>query len=452
MNFRVLILSLWCIIAAGCGVEMLTPDEAKSLDRTPAGADFEARFRPYDTPQFTLTRVVADAASSDVDAPVSHPLRLVEETVYQDGVNGSNAGHPDTFDLVTLEVRDTFGLGASGYCPPQSFCAKVKAESFSVKERGNVMAVVTSITDDQGQPMTGHDATNSSAINLLGLDATHGLWRHTGSGFIANSGYMAANPSGFADATTSGTSNWVFANPDDADTNYKIHIWAAPVYSSYTRSIGASTFVDACALDPAPSRATGKVTKALPFALTIFGDSGSVKLSGYGTSMSLSYGNDGVVVLGTIGLPGPNSVSLPSAAAAGPAAYVFWDKLSFNGAAGDTATSAMCFAVTGSAPNRVAIVEWKNMKFTDDKGTQNDRSHLTFEVKFFEGNDRVEYVYQTMTSATQAPRAQGSAAVVGLQNGLAASGAVGGYATIGSTKGGQSPLVAPIGLTFTPVQ
>ncbi|MDW8272770.1 MAG: G8 domain-containing protein [Chitinophagales bacterium] len=72
----------------------------------------------------------------------------------------------------------------------------------------------------------------------------------------------------------------------------------------------------------------------------------------------------------------------------------FWDDLRTNGHPG-TLTSldtSMKYQILGNAPNRVLVVEWKNMEsFSNPNGTD-----LSFQIRLYENGDSIEYVYGRM--------------------------------------------------------
>ncbi len=92
------------------------------------------------------------------------------------------------------------------------------------------------------------------------------------------------------------------------------------------------------------------------------------------------------------------------------------------------------FKVTGSAPNRVLIVEWLNMQSDFNPGGTAD---LTYQVRLFETTGAIEFVYASMSmSAAGALDANSNSP----QYGFSSNSAVG---TVGSITAAQSGTPAP---------
>jgi hypothetical protein len=84
-----------------------------------------------------------------------------------------------------------------------------------------------------------------------------------------------------------------------------------------------------------------------------------------------------------------------------------------------TATAEYRVATTGTAPNRVCTVQWKNVR---DKAATNSPQFgtLTFQVKLYENGSRVEFVYGAATAGTGT--VIGRYATIGLKSGGSAVG------------------------------
>jgi hypothetical protein len=87
--------------------------------------------------------------------------------------------------------------------------------------------------------------------------------------------------------------------------------------------------------------------------------------------------------------------------------FAFWDDLVVDGNA-SLSTSAV-----GTAPNRVFMVEWRNMAFFGASG-----SRVTFQVQLFE-NGRINMGWRDLDGSF---REQGASATIGLRNGLTGTG------------------------------
>jgi len=92
-----------------------------------------------------------------------------------------------------------------------------------------------------------------------------------------------------------------------------------------------------------------------------------------------------------------------------------------------TAPRGIFTTTTGTAPNRIFIVEWRNQQFADGLFSN-------YEVKFFEGSDTFEFLYTTSTST--------ATACIGIQS------AAGGKSTIFSNS--TAIPAAGTRLIFTP--
>ncbi len=84
-----------------------------------------------------------------------------------------------------------------------------------------------------------------------------------------------------------------------------------------------------------------------------------------------------------------------------------------------TATAEYRVATTGTAPNRVCTVQWKNVR---DKAATNSPQFgtITFQVKLYENGSRVEFVYGAATAGTGT--VIGRYATIGLKSGGSAVG------------------------------
>jgi hypothetical protein len=118
--------------------------------------------------------------------------------------------------------------------------------------------------------------------------------------------------------------------------------------------------------------------------------------------------------------------AMPSTALPNAVVSPFWDDLEIDASAG------VYTLLTGTAPNRTYVVEWRNAKF---RPSGPDR--VTFEVKFAE-NGQVSFHYGTLTTPLQ----QGGAATVGLES---ASGTVAAQYLFQ-----QAVLTSNSSITYTP--
>jgi hypothetical protein len=160
-------------------------------------------------------------------------------------------------------------------------------------------------------------------------------------------------------------------------------------------------FIDICSLPGATTGVLANVDDfggapiAMPFAFGFYD----------GTYTQVIPHADGILGFGTdtSSFSTYGTWMLPSSAAPHPAIIAYGHDL-FQRATGE------CFATLGTAPNRRFAWE-ENDAFVYDDAT----THLTWDVFLNEGTNIIDVVYQTMTGSAAYP-ADGSNAVVGMQN------------------------------------
>jgi hypothetical protein len=316
-------------------------------------------------------------------------------TIDNDGTDGSGSSY--TVELVTNSVGDNFTGDVYGTsCPgADQFCANVTLRSFYPRSLSNVFVQATAVNDVGGLAFPGHDAVNSDASEL-GLDNTHGLWKYTGSGVSAPGVVGQSNP------YNAGTVDWSFANPDDADTYIVLSVFAALSYTDYATSGSSASFIDACGLGSSTTSASASQT--MPFLFGLWDTASS----------TVNFNERGMITLGaTSGTASGANTCLPDGSAPAPAVYVFWDDLTL-GAGGQ-----MCWTSVGSEPNRQFVIEWSGVDFaSDDPGSTDVGSSLTFEAILSEGTNAVDLVYDTMSppGGSSSTRPTGTSATVGTQD------------------------------------
>jgi len=296
----------------------------------------------------------------------------------QDGTTGT--GPQNTVELVT----NSTGYGSD--CPtPQvnTWCANVTLRHFFTRPLSNVFVQMTKVT------LPNRNAINSDPPEY-GLDATMGLWKYTA---------PAANTQGVVGLAphNEATRDWVFNYPDDSDYSMEFRVVASQTYGSYNFDVSSQSFVDACAGGTNLGTAsTGSAT--LPFPFTLYGT----------TNTKVNFSRRGVITLGaTAAPPLGGNFDLPSTSAPRPGIFPFWDELAY-GAGG-----AMCYRLTGAAPNRQLVVTWKNMQFATNTLLDNPAT-ITLSAFLDEGSNQIHFVYDTLAGLTD--RANGSGATVGVQN------------------------------------
>jgi hypothetical protein len=211
-------IGLFALIAAtslGCAVEPESAGiEAAAPAPPPQGfitADFRAHLQPG-ARKITFERVRDHAGEPGIG-----PQDVTDLTITQDTIAGS--GPANSVELVT----NTVGYDAA--CPSGfqsgTFCGNVTFRHFYGLSLSDVHVQVTKVTDVNGAVITGHGGINNDA-SLHGLDPSQGLWKYTATG-ASNSGVVGRSPNNQA------TRDWVFANPDNADT----YIYLRAVASLY---------------------------------------------------------------------------------------------------------------------------------------------------------------------------------------------------------------------------
>jgi len=400
-------------LLVGCGtapaVEVSPPVAAPPVNAASVG-DFVAHVRPRER-SVTFERVRRQRGGPGLSP---QDLNNAGDTLTIDNDGSDGSGSDDTVELVTNTVGDNFPGGEYGTTCPSAdeFCANVTLRSFYTRSLSNVFVQLTAINDTTGVDFPGHDAVNSDRSEL-GLDNTHGLWKYTGSG-VSAPGVLGENS-----PYNAGTLDWVFENPDDADTDVWISVFSALSYTDYNVGPSLATFVDACA-DSSTVSSTGSQT--MPFAFAMWDT----------MSSTVNFDERGIITLGsTTGTASGANVCLPDASAPAPAIFAFWDDITL-GAGGQ-----MCWTTVGSEPNRQFVIEWSGVDFVSNDPMSTDvGSSLTFEAILSEGTNSIDLVYDTMSppGGSTSTRPTGTSATVGIQDssGAAAPGAACGASGFGS--------------------
>lgn len=370
---------------AGCaGPEAPSGPQAAApvLPNAVVFGEFVAHLRPKDH-SFTIERVGDGRAYG----PTLEPQSLDSLPIIQDGVAGS--GPPNTVELVTTSYTDQ-------YPTTQTVTAVVDLRHFYGRTFSNVYTYVSGITDANGVALSNHDGINSDP-SQFGLSNAHGLWQYTASG--ADPGVLAQSP------LNVGTRTWIFANPDDANTNVSFVVYGSLGFGSYTQNFSTATYIDACAGGTTYTTSLGTAT--IPFDFTLYNTN----------TTTVKFSNQGKVGFGataSLGISG-TAVALPTTNAPHPALFPFWDNIKY-GAGG-----MMCSQTVGTAPKRQFVIEWRNMDFKAGAGAGG--SSLDFEAILSEGTSNIDTVYNSMVgSLTAAGRETGTQATVGVQNEAATAG------------------------------
>lgn len=368
---------------AGCAVPETAP-VATEADVSPPKEgqvvhEFIAHVSPRDR-KVTITPV----APARAEQPGLSPQSIDDLTVTEDGVAGT--GPVNTVELITNSV------GVDSECPvgyqTATFCANVTLRHFYNRALSNVFVQIVNVRQLDGTLLPDHAGMNSDTSEL-GLSATYGLWKYTAAA-ANNPGVLAQSPH------NNGSRDWVFANPDNADTYIKMRVVASLSYSGYIMDYSSQSFVDACASGTSLGTAA-TATQTLPFPFTLYGS----------TNTTVRFNKRAMITFGSVsGTSTGSNVSLPNGLAPKPGVFAFWDDIGY-GASG----SAMCYQTLGAAPNRQYVITWKAMNFVP---AADQPASLTFSAFLSEGTDQIDLVYGTMTGPNA--RAQGNSATVGVQN------------------------------------
>ncbi|MEP7125668.1 MAG: hypothetical protein ABJE95_32360 [Byssovorax sp.] len=366
---------------------MITPAAAPEVP-APAQAAVLGEFIAHVSPkQGTITFARAPKAAGALQAEAFNEL-----TVVDDGVAGS--GSTNTVELITNSVG--YDSDCAGF-PTKSFCGNVTLRSFLGRSINNAFVQVISVySPTTWAEISGHYALNQDTT-VFGLDDTKGLWEYTGSSEPLG---VLGEPSG-ANTFNSGARDWVFSNPDDADTYIKMRVIASTTYSDYNFTSSTATFLDACSgQTPSKPALGGSATATMPFTFTLY----------TATSATVKFSPRGIVTIGGAIPALATNYDLPHStnSVTKPGLFVFWDDLAYNASG-----SGLCTKTFGSAPNRQFVIEWQDMTFNSPSGDK--PADLTFEAILSEGTNNIDVVYSTMTSANQ-PRADGNSATIGFQN------------------------------------
>jgi hypothetical protein len=213
----------------------------------------------------------------------------------------------------------------------------------------------------------------------------------------------------------------------------------APITANFIDAVAGGTTLPFGNNDDATALST------LPFTFTLFDRS-------YAAGSTIAISTNGWISLDAFTAPEFANGPLPGSSVQGsngqtsviPPALIapFFEDLTLS------ATSSVSVRTVGSAPNRQFVVEWLNAGILDEQGNDVGAS-ITFESILYEGTNDTEFVYRSMTG----PRADGSAATIGIQNSartqavqtgynqsVVSSGSVIGYHFI---NGSYGPVTAP---------
>jgi hypothetical protein len=398
---------------AGCsGAETSTIDPASEASGHQAVAHYVMHVQPK-LRKATLHRLSAKAvALLDARGPGMLPQAVTDAVLTQDDVQGSNNGSTtnNTVELVTGNVYD---LDAANCGTAASFCADVTLNSFWTKTLNFTYAQVTAITDSSGQPLSGHGPISSGSYTTdtapSGASSGLGGWLHTSDSLnasqFAGSKTGAMLPWGYngGGSANGGTRRWVFANPDDADTYIQLKVWGTTTYTNYGLATASNAADDGCTLNsgdnalnmtlngvikfPQPLHTNSTYQVAIPFAFTHYGTT-------YAANNQVSFNKWGNFTFGATPDSTGTNTTLPSTSAPHPAVFPWWDANVWPSSI-PTGTAGLCAKVTGTAPNRKAILTWKKIGTNGAKGP-----FMTVHAALLEGSDQIWFNYTNQITGT----------------------------------------------------
>jgi hypothetical protein len=191
-----------------------------------------------------------------------------------------------------------------------------------------------------------------------------------------------------------------------------------PRPSEYTVSSGPQAFVPADQTVLALTGDDETLAITLPFPMPFYGQSYTQAWVDTNGLVSLAEHTDSEYWNTPIPSPYPPSLAL----------YPFWDDLVVE------TDSSVRVATTGTAPNRVFVIEWRNVAFYAESAKR-----VTFEVQLSE-TGTITFAYTGLAAGDA--REAGGWATVGIENGVGGTAAVHGY--------NQPLLVSGGGVQFTP--
>jgi len=216
---------------------------------------------------------------------------------------------------------------------------------------------------------------------------------------------------------------WDFSLPNSNDFSFDIKIMGTFLRSSYGCSatdITTSAYVDACGMSGAttiltsatPGAVVGPI--ALPFPYTLYDST----FDSSGVNLDLFINTNGA-----LGFNEPaNSANVDIPDTSGSYDYTlfpYWDEIA-------TSTSGVCYATSGTTPNRLFTVTWKDADLNAVSGAQ----ALTFSAVLYESSDQVDYVYNywkstSGSSCASSSATRGTSATFGIQGADLGAGVLG---------------------------
>ena len=347
-----------------------------------------------------------------VDPHTGLPTRITPQSingpVSDPGNQGGNPG-TNTVDLDTLSCTD-------GYPTTPTFSCDVELISGFARSLANVYVQVNKILlPDGGNAGTGAASPYdyASTDSPLELDSTNdgsltqedGLWSYGNSAY-GGSGNPPAWPvigpkgGGF----NSATATWDFSNPGDLNVVYTIVVYATEFwadYSAFQSSNGDNTYGnmgynDACTGGISSVAASVALSLPADFDFTLYN-----KNTATPTTLTICNEVGGISMSGSCEGNAATVVALKNASVGNPQLFAFWDQLKYgtkpNDQTGYNAAGKVCYKTLGSTPNRMEVIEWRNMQF---RAGTDATSSLDFEMYLYEGTNEIDLYYYSMNPPT----------------------------------------------------
>jgi hypothetical protein len=327
---------------------------------------------------------------SDVSAPSSSAPGSALE----------NFGKSFTQSKITF-ATPAGGPGAMGVqpCTSTQYCATVNLTNGTGVEMDNTFVEVT---DYFNVLPTG--TTITWAGPAFPLSTAY-------SSVFVNSSNVAAASYGTVAAGATGTFKWIFNA--GASTTFSFHV---KVYASFQRPTVSGTIYKGASAAPAIDACSGANSDGVT-TFFMSGDEGEqqVLLPFPYTMLNTTYdhaviGANGYVLLYNTTSAVPSLTAANSSLAlSGPAGlFPFWDDLAYDNDGG------VCVSASGTAPNRLWRVTWKNAKISNNQPATPKTfaaDKVTYSISIQETTDICRFYYATPTALT--PLTQGGSASCG---------------------------------------
>ncbi|SCL34094.1 Glucose/arabinose dehydrogenase, beta-propeller fold [Micromonospora rhizosphaerae] len=308
----------------------------------------------------------------------------------------------DTGSCHTHVLQNWTGVASGSFVTPDHEYPSYLELELVATDQDNLSHRVVRRLDPQTVSLT--FATNPSGLQLV-VGSTTGTTPFTRTVIQGSTNSVSALSPQSVGGRTYNYTSW-------SDGGAQSHVITAPTAATtYTASYAQdSACVDSFGYTCTVS--SGAFTPADQTVLSLTGDDQYQQITlpfpvpFYGGSYSTAWvDTNGVITFTTPNGSAWNHGAIPSPPAANKpnlAAYPLWDDLVVDSSA------SVRTAVTGTAPNRRFIVEWRNVRFW-----ANSSARVTFESIFEEGTGIISFAYSGIDAS---PLEQGGEATVGIEN------------------------------------